>query len=276
MDYCQEKVELCKEIARNIREDAVKLTYQMGSVGAHIGGALSLAEILAVLYCGVMNINVHNLLKEQRDRFILSKGHGTLAMYSAMKYAGLISEEELQTYKKNDTFLFAHPSLNLEHGIEFSSGSLGQGLSLGVGTCLALKRKGNAVSKVYVVLGDGECDEGSVWEAAQAAHHFECGNLVAIVDVNGLQYDGRKEDVMGNTPFAKKWESFGWTVRCVNGHDVNELFRAFTEPHEQPLVVLANTIKGKGVSFMENNALWHNHSLTDIQYQKALEELHER
>lgn len=276
MDYCQEKSDLCKEIARKIRVDSIKLTYQMGSIGAHIGGALSLAEILAVLYCGVMNINIHNVLSEQRDRFILSKGHGTLAMYSAMKYAGLISEKELQTYKKNDTFLYAHPSLNRERGIEFSSGSLGQGLSLGVGTCLALKRKGNVVSKVYVVLGDGECDEGSVWEAAQAAHHFKCENLVAIVDVNGLQYDGRKEDVMGNVPFEKKWESFGWTVRCVNGHNVNELFRAFTELHEQPLVVLANTVKGKGVSFMENNPLWHNHSLTDIQYQKALEELHER
>lgn len=273
MEYNNKKLLELEEIAKNIRVDAIKLTYSMGNTGAHVGGGMSLAEIMAVLYCGIMKINPDDMSDEKRDRLIFSKGHGTLALYPAMRYAGLITEEELYTYKKNETFLYAHPSMYQEKGIEFSSGSLGQGLSLGVGSCLGLKRKGNEESKVYVILGDGECNEGSIWEAAQSAAHFLCDQLVAIVDKNRLQYDGTTRDIMDEISLKNKWESFGWKAIEVNGHSVSELYTALSTKADKPLVIIANTIKGKGVSFMENNPLWHNHSLTEQQYKDALVEL---
>lgn len=271
-----ENIELMSKLealSKKMRVDAIKMAYAMGSVGAHIGGGLSLVEIMAVLYCGIMKIKPHNMKDEKRDRLIFSKGHGTLALYPAMHYAGLITEEELYSYKKNETFLFAHPSMYQEKGIEFSSGSLGQGLSLGVGTCLALTRKNNTESKVYVVLGDGECNEGSVWEAAQSAAHFRCNQLIAVVDKNQLQYDGATHDIMDEKSMKMKWESFGWKVIEVDGHSVSQLYEALSTEVDKPLVIIANTVKGKGVSFMENNPLWHNHSLTEQQYQDALDEL---
>lgn len=267
------QVKQCEEIAKQIRIDAIRLTHNMGHVGAHIGGGLSLAEIMAVLYGCVMNITPQNVQSEGRNRLIFSKGHGTLALYPAMKYAGLVTDEELETYKQTDTFLYAHPCMNAEKGIEFSSGSLGQGLSLGVGVSLALKRKNNLTSKIYVILGDGECNEGSIWEAAQSAAHYHCSNLVAIVDKNSIQYDGLTSDIMDDSPLADKWRSFGWEVRECDGHSVKELIDVLTPGSEKPLVILANTIKGKGVSFMEGNPAWHNHSLSDKQYELALEEL---
>lgn len=262
-----------KEIAKNVRKDAINLTYQMGNTGAHIGGALSLVEIMVVLYLGVMNINPKNVLDEERDRLIFSKGHGTLALYPVMRYAGIISQEELLTYKQSGTFLFAHPSMNRDRGIEFSSGSLGQGLSLGVGCCLALKRKNNNTSKIYVVLGDGECNEGSIWEAAQSASHFECSNLIAIIDKNDLQYDGPTKEIMNDDNMGDKWRSFGWDVVECDGHSIEELQQALTQRHEKPLAVIAHTVKGKGISFMENNPMWHNHSLNEKQYRQAIEEI---
>ena len=265
--------ERCRKVASRIRQDAVELTYSLGHTGAHIGGALSLAEIMAVLYCGVLNITPDTVQDEKRDRLIFSKGHGTLALYPAMMYAGLLTREELNTYKQNETFLYAHPSMNRARGIEFSSGSLGQGLSLGVGCALALQRKHNDTSKVYVVLGDGECDEGSVWEAAQSAAHYRCRNLIAVIDQNGLQYDGPKEQIMGISSFAKVWEGFGWKTCEVDGHDVNTLLEAFSKAEDGPWAIIAHTVKGKGVSFMENDALWHNHSLTERQYLEAMSEL---
>lgn len=273
MQDIDQLIEICKKTAQNIRIDAVELTYKMGAVGAHIGGGLSLAEVMAVLYMAVLNIDPNDLNNENRDRLIFSKGHGTLALYPAMKYAGILTQEELNTYKKTDTFLSAHPTMNPDKGIEFSSGSLGQGLSLGVGSCLALKRKGNEKSCVYVILGDGECNEGSVWEAAQSAAHFGCLNLIAVIDCNGLQYDGATETIMGGGALFNKWKSFGWEAVEVDGHDVSQLLKAFHTPHEKPLAILAHTVKGKGVSYMENNPVWHNHSLNDSQYEKALVEL---
>lgn len=262
-----------REIAKKVRKDAISLTYQLGNTGAHIGGALSLVEIMVVLYLGIMNINPQNVLEDERDRLIFSKGHGTLALYPVMKYAGMISQEELLTYKQKETFLYAHPSMNKKRGIEFSSGSLGQGLSLGVGCSLGLKRKGNNISTIYVVLGDGECNEGSVWEAAQSASHFECSNLVAVVDKNDLQYDGPTEQVMNEINLADKWKAFGWDVVECDGHNVEDLYHAFRTKHRKPLVVIAHTVKGKGVSFMENNPLWHNHSINEKQYRQAIEEI---
>lgn len=266
-------VEECKQIAQQMRIDSIHMTYRLGNTGAHIGGGLSLVEIMAVLYGTVLRIDENDLPNENRDRVILSKGHGTLALYTAMKAVGLISESELLTYKTKDTFLYAHPSMNPERGIEFSSGSLGQGLSLGVGSCLAMKRKNNTKSKVYVILGDGECDEGSVWEAAQSAAHYNCNQLVAIVDCNGIQYDGPTDSIMSFGKMEEKWKAFGWDVCVVDGHDVKSLYDAFETKHDKPLAIIANTVKGKGVSYMENNPLWHNHALTKEQYEQALSEL---
>jgi len=263
----------CENSANEIRKDCIRMTYSMGNVGAHIGGSMSLAEIMAVLYKGFVRFDPADPESESRDRVIMSKGHGAMAMYAGMKQAGYITDDELMSYKKEGTFLFAHPSMNPRRGIEFSSGSLGQGLSLGVGVCLALKRKENKDSKVYVILGDGECDEGSVWESAQSAAHFGCSELVAIVDANKLQYDGTTDEIMKIEPMEGKWKSFGWDAVTVDGHNVEKLIDALSGKHDKPLAVIANTVKGKGVSYMENNALWHNHNITDQQFEQAMEEL---
>lgn len=273
MEFDCIELEKYEKLAQDIRIDIVEMTYRLKGTGAHIGGALSLAEIMAVLYGGAANINLSNVMDEERDRIIFSKGHGTMALYSAMKYAKLLSENDLLTYKQNETILYAHPSMLLEKGIEFSSGSLGQGLSLGVGTCLALKRKYNNISKVYVILGDGECNEGSIWEAAESAAHFKCENLIAIIDRNHLQYDGNTKEIMNDDCLDEKWKSFGWRVKCVDGHDIEQLLQALKVDVQGPLAIIADTVKGKGISFMENNPLWHNHSLNENQYNEAMVEL---
>ena len=262
-----------REIANCMREKSIELTYQMGNKGAHIGGGLSLIEIMAVLYMDVLKYDLTNMTDEMRDRVIFSKGHGTLALYTAMQCAGIITETELNTYKQDDSEVTAHPSVNPKWGIEFSSGSLGQGLSLAVGVALGLRRKHNNTSKVYVILGDGECDEGSIWEAAASASHYGLNYIIAIVDRNKLQYDGATEEVLNMDPMEEKWKSFGWQVRKTNGHDIDALKDAFYVNNKRPYVILADTIKGKGVSFMENNPLWHNGRLSQKQYEQAMEEL---
>lgn len=267
-----ERVDACIASARRIRQDIIRMTHHAGSVGAHIGGSLSLVEVMAVLYSGTMRCNPDDFGDEMRDRLILSKGHGVMAQYAAMKDAGLISEEDLLSFKADGSPFSAHPSMNMRYGIEFSSGSLGQGLSLGVGVCLALKRKGNHSSKAYVVLGDGECDEGQIWEAASSASHYGLANLVVIVDCNHLQYDGPTETVMDKAALADRWRAFGWTVREVDGHRPEELICALETPHEVPLAVIAHTVKGKGVSFMEGVASWHNGRLNDEQFEQAMAE----
>lgn len=263
----------CKSAARNIRRDIIDMTYSTGNVGAHLGGSLSMVEILASLYCGVLRYDADNPAWEERDRVILSKGHAALALYPALAQAGIISKEELSTFKQDGSKLTGHPSLNGLAGIEYASGSLGQGLSLGVGTCLALRKKENEVSKVYVLLGDGECDEGSVWEACASAAHFRLNNLVAVVDENHIQYDGFTADVMNMDSTEKKWTDFGWTVCKVDGHNIDELLKAYKTKTDKPLVILAQTVKGKGISFMENNWRFHNSRLTKEQYEQAIAEL---
>lgn len=260
-----------EKISKNVRKDIINMTYNVGSLGAHIGGSLSLVEIMTVLYSKA-NINRYNIDDELRDRIILSKGHGVIAQYAIMKQIGVLSEEDLSSFKKNDSLLSAHPCINRPKGIEFSSGSLGLGLSLGVGVCLALKRKKNNKSKVYVILGDGECNEGSIWEAAMSASHFKLNNLVAIIDKNGLQYDGNTEDIMMLGALEEKFKSFGWEVVSVNGHSCEELLRAFDTKADKPLAIIANTVKGHGVSFIENNHAWHNHRLSKEQYLQAIRE----
>ena len=264
-------VKACQNAAQQMRKDALKMALAAGN--AHLGGGLSLIEIMAVLYLGIMHYDVANPKMEERDRLIFSKGHGVLALYTALNQAGFILYEDLLTFKSNQTYLYGHPSIYPEKGIEFSSGSLGQGLSLGVGCALAIRRKRNESSRVFVVLGDGECDEGSIWEAAASASHFGLSNLVAIIDKNGLQYDGKTEDVLSMENLTKKWESFGWRTVDVNGHNISALYDALSASFDKPLVVIAHTVKGKGVSYMENNPLWHHSRFTRQQYDTAIAEL---
>lgn len=258
---------------REMRSDLLHMALAAKNQGAHLGGSLSLVEIMAALYDGVMNFDAKNPTAKNRDRLILSKGHGVMAQYAALKQTGLLTANDLLTYKADETKAPAHPSLNLQAGIEFSSGSLGQGLSLGVGTALALKRKNNTASRVFVILGDGECDEGSIWEAAMTAAHYRLDNLVAIIDRNHLQYDGNTETVLPLEDFSAKWRSFGWNVAECDGHSVKEITAALSGKQDKPFALIANTVKGKGVSFMENMPQWHNGVLTQKLFEQAMAEV---
>lgn len=262
-----------KEASAYIRRKVIEMTYATGKTGAHLGGSLSIVELLAGLYAGNIRYRADNPAWDGRDRVILSKGHSAMALYPALVYAGIIEEAELATFKQDGTRLGSHPSLNGLPGIEFASGSLGQGLSLGVGVCLALKRKGNTESRAFVFLGDGECDEGSVWEAAASAGHYKLNNLVAVVDINAIQYDGYTNEVMDMSPFEKKWSDFGWDVISIDGHNIEQILDAYEHKGDKPLTILAHTVKGKGVSFMENNWKYHNMALSKELYDQAIEEL---
>ena len=259
-------VNALENMAREMRNDIYRMGFQTGTNGAHFGGGLSLVEIMAVLYRVVMRVNPAEPRWSGRDRFILSKGHGAMAYYAALKQVGFVTDEELMTFKSNHTFLYGHPSMNPDKGIEFSSGSLGLGLALGVGTAMALRKRANHAPRVFVLLGDGECGEGSVWESAASAAHFGLHNLVAIIDKNSLQYDGPTKDVLNMDSMAEKWESFGWQARSVDGHDIGALLGAFENLGSKPTVIVANTVKGKGVSYMENNPAWHHNRLTQAQF----------
>ena len=263
---------ICELAAEEMRIDILRMGLGTGMNGAHFGSALSLVEIMAVLYKSVMRVNPSFPHWPDRDRFILSKGHGAMAYYAALKQVGFVTDDELMTFKSNHTYLYGHPSMNLDKGIEFSTGSLGLGLSLGVGTAIGLFKRGNKQSRVFVVMGDGECDEGSVWESAASAAHFGLSNLVAVIDKNGLQYDGATKDILNMDSLSEKWESFGWETRSINGHSLSELIAAFSGLGKRPTVVVANTVKGNGVSFMENNPLWHHNRLTKEQFDEIVAE----
>lgn len=262
-------------MARRIRLNIAKMTWQSGIKGAHLGGSMSVTDILAVLYGEILHYDVKNPLAPERDRLILSKAHAAVALYAALFEAGFLTQEEIDGAMQGDSFFFEHPKKSPEHGIEFSGGSLGQGLSLGMGTALGLKKKGNTESKVYVILGDGECDEGQVWEAAAAVTHFGLDSVTVIIDDNGLQFDGRKEDILKPGDIAARWASLGYDVQTVNGHDVEELREAFLRQADKPKVIIAKTVKGKGVSFAENDVTWHTGRLTDELYQEAIRELND-
>jgi transketolase len=257
-----------ERVANEMRHDIFRMGMKTGLNGAHFGGGLSMVEIMAVLYMSVLRVSPLEPRWPERDRFILSKGHGAMAYYAALKQIGFVTDEELMSFKSNNTSLFGHPSMNPDIGIEFSTGSLGLGLALGVGTAIGLRQRSNDKSRVFVLLGDGECGEGSVWESAAAASHFGLSNLVVIIDKNGLQYDGPTKDVLNMDGMAEKWESFGWQTRTVNGHDVAELLYSFDNLGPQPTAIIANTVKGKGVSYMENNPLWHHARLTQSQFEE--------
>lgn len=260
------------QAAIEIRKDILKMAFDCKGP-AHLGGALSIADILSVLYGKIMNFDPENPLWFDRDRFILSKGHGVLAFYAALHHAGFFSKETLSTFKVNGSDLIAHPVMNMDLGIESSNGSLGHGLSFSVGVALALKKK-RKKSRVYVLLGDGECEEGSVWEAAMLASKLQLDNLVCIVDCNGLQSDGPVSRINTDEWLVKRWESFGWKTDLVDGHNVSQLIDSLSSPVDQlPRVLVARTIKGKGISFMENNNAWHHNRLTEESFHSGMEEL---
>jgi len=271
-----QKKEILYQMADEIRLDCLRMGLNTGSNGAHFGGGLSLVEIMAVLYGHVMRIDPSRPRWEGRDRFVLSKGHGAMSYYAALKQVGFVTDDELMTFKSNNTFLYGHPSMNVERGIEFSSGSLGLGLALGIGTALGLRLKGNTDPRVYVLLGDGECNEGSIWESAISASHFGLSNLTVIIDKNGLQYDGVTENILNMGDLASKFESFDWSVQVVNGHDIGELLAAFDKQSQRPSAIVANTIKGKGVPYMENNATWHHNRLSQKQFDEIIKDREKR
>lgn len=260
-------------VAKDIRKNIVKMTYNSGVKGAHLGGSMSIADILAVLYTNILRYDVNRYAWEERDRLILSKAHAGIALYSALYYVGFLSRDDIDNAMHGNSSLYEHPQMSLKHGIEFSGGSLGQGLSLGVGTALALKKKKNYKSHVWVILGDGECNEGQVWEAASSAANFNLDNLTIIIDANGLQYDGTNENVLNTGNLKERWESFGFDVYEINGHDVKCIEESLTKDSDKTKVVIARTIKGKGVSFAENEVSWHTGRLTDELYTLAIEEL---
>ena len=271
----KETINKLRKAAKEIRKDVIQMTYNVGGIGAHIGGSLSLPEIITVLYLEILNFDPKNPSNENRDRFLLSKGHGVMAQYAVFKQLGMISEEELYNFKKEGSWLTAHPTINPEKGIEFSSGSLGQGLGLGIGTAWALKMKGNLSSRVFVVLGDGECNEGSIWEGAMCAPQLHLNNLTVIVDKNGLQFDDKTTEIISMEDMEAKWKSFGWDTKTVDGHDVAALYEALKEKHDKPFALIANTVKGKGVSFIENVPKWHLGKLSKEQYEQAMAEQEE-
>lgn len=249
-----------------------------GAASGHLGGSFSAMDLLTVLYQNVMQVDPADPSDPDRDRFVLSKGHCTPALYPTLALRGYFPTEELKLFRSVNGHMSGHAEMHHVKGVDMSTGSLGQGISAAVGMALAgkLDRKNY---RVYTLLGDGEIEEGQVWEAAMSAAKFHLDNLCAIVDVNGLQIDGATADVMPSEPLDKKWEAFGWHVISCDGHDYQAIEAAFEQARAvkgQPTVLLARTVKGRGVSFMENNAGWHGKAPNDEQYQQAAAELDAR
>ena len=264
--------------ARNIRRNIIRQVSNAKS--GHPGGSLGAADILTLLFFEIMDITPENATREtleipDRDRFVLSKGHTSPLLYAALAEKGIIPEEELLTFRKVNSRLQGHPNMNLTPGVDMSTGSLGQGLAAADGMAIANKLAGKD-HRIYCLIGDGECEEGEIWEAAMAAAHYKSDNLCAIIDVNGLQIDGKTADVIGPEPFDEKFKAFGWHVINVDGHDFDALRAAFEEAKNikgKPTALIAKTIKGKGVSFMENQASWHGVAPNAEQTEIALKEL---
>jgi transketolase len=274
MESREQTIQKIEKMAKCMRKNALDMALAAGAGSSHFGGGLSIIDITATLYGAIMRHDKDNPEWSERDRFILSKGHGVLGYYTALAEAGFVSQEDLKSFEKTESYLLGHPVINRERGIEFSNGSLGMGLSLGIGVALAGRRRGQEY-KVYVLMGDGECNEGSVWEAAMAASQFKLDNLVGIIDKNTFQQTGANSDIMCVGDLAAKWASFGWDVTEVDGHNVGELYDAFNKARtsERPTVIIARTIKGKGFSFSENNNAWHHAALSKSQYDLAVNEL---
>lgn len=266
---------LCR-IALQLRADVVEMI-GVGKAG-HLGGSLSLAEIVAALYFHKMRFDPKHVTDPDRDRFLLSKGHAVLIQYAALIEHGVIPRAELKQVKTLGGLLQGHPDMVKTPGMEAVTGSLGQGLSIGVGMALALRLDGRP-SRVYVIMGDGELSEGQIWEAAMAARRFHVDNLTGIVDRNRVQATGPTKDVFDIPDIERKWEACGWHVITVNGHDVGQVLEALDAAERvkgRPAVIVADTVKGKGISFAEHNAAFHNGIMTEEQYRQAMAELDAR
>ena len=267
-----ENISRLNEIAKNMRLTALKMALGAGHNGAHLGPAFSCIEILATLYCSIIKHDANNPNWPDRDRVLISKAHCVLAYYTALHEAGYISMDELMTFEKPGSNLAGHPSMDINRGFEYSGGSLGMALSVGIGMAIDAITAGRR-HKIYVLLGDGECNEGSIWEAFLAAPNFKLNNLVVIVDMNKLQYDGTTEEIMDLGNMKDKLRAFGWIATEVNGHDIGALLDAFSLVCDKPHIILADTVKGKGVSFMENVREWHHSTLSQAQYDIATAEI---
>lgn len=262
-----------EEHARTMRKNIVKMVTSANS--GHPGGSLSGVEILTSLYFEEMNFSKDNYEDPNRDRFVLSKGHASPLLYSALVEKGLIDEAELSTFRKINSRLQGHPNMNYVKGVEMSTGSLGQGLSAAVGMALSAKVHDQSY-RVYSLLGDGEIQEGQIWEAAMSAAQFKLDNLVAIVDNNNLQIDGELTEVMSPYPIGEKFSAFGWEVIEADGHNYDELLEAYAKAREtkgKPTCIVAKTVKGKGVSYMENQCGWHGNAPSPEQCELAIKEL---
>ena len=259
--------------ACKVRMGVIESTY--GAKAGHPGGSLSAAEVFTYLYFKEMNIDPANPKAENRDRFVLSKGHTTPGLYSALANRGFFPVEDLPTFRHIDSYLQGHPNMNTVPGVDMSTGSLGQGVSVAVGMALAAKHTGKT-NRVYSLLGDGEIQEGQVWEACMAAAHYKLDNLCIVVDNNGLQIDGNIADVMSPYPIVDKLVAFGFSVQEIDGHDFDAIEAAFNKAREtkgMPSAIVIKTVKGKDVSFMENDAGWHGKAPNDAEYAQAMTEL---
>ena len=259
--------------ACKVRMGVIESTY--GAKAGHPGGSLSAAEMYTYLYFKEMNIDPANPKWADRDRFVLSKGHTTPGLYSVLAQRGFFPVEDLPTFRHIDSYLQGHPNMNMVPGVDMSTGSLGQGVSVATGMALGAKHAGKNF-RVYSLLGDGEIQEGQVWEACMAAAHYKLDNLCIVVDNNGLQIDGNIADVMSPYPIADKLEAFGFKVVAIDGHDFDQIEAALNTAKEtkgQPTAIVMNTTKGKGVSYMENNAGWHGKAPNDAEYAQAMSEL---
>ena len=262
-----------EEIAKKIRRDIIEQVYSAQS--GHPGGALSIADIVAVLYFKELNINPNDPKWSERDRVVLSKGHCSTAIYSALALKNYFEEEDLKEFRNINSKLQGHPDMNKVNGIDMTTGSLGQGLSAAVGMAISAKID-KKLYRVYAILGDGEIEEGQIWEAAMSASHYKLDNLCVIVDNNNLQIDGNIKEVMNSYPIDEKFKSFGFEVINIDGHNIKQIEDAFEKARnvkEKPTCIIAKTIKGKGVSFMENEVGWHGKAPNEEQYKLAMEEL---
>ena len=259
--------------AKNIRKKILDLSFYAGSSSSHFGGALSSVDIVASLFGGIMNFDKKNFQDTNRDRFILSKGHGCMVYYAVLNILGIIPDIKLKTFEKDNSDLLGHPVKNKDIGIDFSTGSLGMGLSLGIGLSLALKKK-KVKNRVFVLIGDGECNEGSIWESALCAPNLDLNNLTVIVDHNNFQQTGSNDEIMSVENLEKKWSSFNWNTTTLDGHNISQLTEALkVQDKKIPRAIIAKTIKGKGFTFSENNNDWHHKVMTNKNYNEALEEL---
>ncbi len=261
-----------QEHALNIRKSIFEAINAAGS--GHVGGSLSIVEILTTLYFHEMNIDMDNPCWADRDRLVMSKGHASPALYSVLAEKGFFSKEMLKSFRQIDSILSGHAEMHVP-GVDMSTGSLGQGLSIAVGMALAGKAEQKDY-RVYCIIGDGELEEGQIWEAAMSAGHYHLDNLVAIIDNNGLQIDGAIEDIMSSYPIDEKFRAFNWNVINIDGHAYDQIIKAYGDARNakgRPTAIVAKTVKGKGVSFMENNVAWHGKPPNQDQYEQAMNEL---